>query len=111
MSATIQNLSTKDPFADADLNFGGPGAGKIHIRIQQRNGKKSLTTVTGLPDDLDHARILKAFKKLFSCNGSIVQDEKAGTVIQLQGDHRQHVCEFLTSEGIADRGSIAIHGF
>ena len=34
------------------------------IRIQQRNGKKSLTTVTGLPADLDFKKILKAFKKV-----------------------------------------------
>jgi hypothetical protein len=34
------------------------------IRIQQRNGRKTLTTVQGLPNDLDFQRILKAFKKV-----------------------------------------------
>jgi hypothetical protein len=34
------------------------------IRIQQRNGRKTLTTVQGLPNDLDLPKILKAFKKV-----------------------------------------------
>jgi hypothetical protein len=34
------------------------------IRIQQRNNKKTLTTLQGLPNDLDFKRILKAFKKV-----------------------------------------------
>ena len=36
----------------------------IHIRIQQRNGRKSLTTCQGLANDLDVKRILKAIKKV-----------------------------------------------
>lgn len=34
------------------------------VRIQQRNGRKTLTTVQGLPAVLDQKRILKAFKKV-----------------------------------------------
>lgn len=36
----------------------------VHIRIQQRNGRKSLTTVQGLAIDLDLKKILKALKKV-----------------------------------------------
>ncbi|XVF78071.1 hypothetical protein PTKIN_Ptkin14bG0098900 [Pterospermum kingtungense] len=38
-----------DPFADANAEDFGAGAKEyVHIRIQQRNGRKSLTTVHGL---------------------------------------------------------------
>ena len=33
---------------------------------QQRNGRKSLTTVAGLPQELDFPKVLKALKKTFS---------------------------------------------
>lgn len=39
---------------------------KIHIRIQQRNGRKTLTTVQGIADDYDKKKLVKAFKKVLS---------------------------------------------
>ena len=37
---------TADPFAEAvDKEESGAGKDYVHIRIQQRNGKKSLTTI------------------------------------------------------------------
>lgn len=36
----------------------------VHIRIQQRNGRKTLTTLQGMPREFDHKKILKAFKKV-----------------------------------------------
>lgn len=70
-----------------------------------------MTTVQGLPDDLDQKRILKAFKKDFACNGNIVQDEDMGEVIQLQGDHRVKVSAFLIGEGIVNKEQVKLHGF
>eukprot|EP00727_Mastigamoeba_balamuthi_P000416 m51a1_g10371 putative translation initiation factor sui1 family protein (109) ;mRNA; r:97428-98188 len=107
---SIVNLAAKDPFADSE-ELGGKGGNHVHIRIQQRNGKKALTTISGLPQDLDFERILKHCKKSFSCNGSIVEDEELGMVIQLQGDQRQNVAGFLTGEGIAKKSNVKIHGF
>lgn len=46
----------------------------IHIRYQQRNGRKSLTTIEGLNHYLDEhqtEKLLRAFKKEFCCNGQI----------------------------------------
>lgn len=83
----------------------------VDIRIQQRNGRKTLTTIQGLPEDLDQKRILKAFKKEFACNGSIVEDEEHGEVIQLQGDQRTKVVSFLVEEDITTKGMIKVHGF
>jgi translation initiation factor SUI1 len=36
------------------------------IRIQQRNGRKTLTTVQGIPGEIDFKKVLKAFKKVIS---------------------------------------------
>ena len=66
MSA-IQNLHSFDPFADASKGDDLLPAGTedyIHIRIQQRNGRKTLTTVQGIADDYDKKKLVKAFKKV-----------------------------------------------
>lgn len=60
--------STADPFSEADgdgkpSKKGGDSKDYVHIRVQQRNGKKSLTTVQGLPGAFDLKKILKALKK------------------------------------------------
>ncbi|KAI5452893.1 hypothetical protein NCC49_006430 [Naganishia albida] len=134
------NLNSRDPFADAD--FGGPsgsgtpvheeprGSDKIHIRIQQRNGRKMLTTVQGLGKEYDAKKVLKAFKKEFACNGTVVSSEDAdeegtpepsnkakqnfGQVIQLQGDQRAKIREFLISTGMVTerdaKEKIQVHG-
>jgi translation initiation factor SUI1 len=83
----------------------------LDIRIQQRNGRKTLTTVQGIPDDIDQKRLLKAFKKEFACNGTLVEDEEMGEVIQLQGDQRLKVQTFLVDEEIAPKNQIKMHGF
>jgi translation initiation factor 1 len=86
----------------------------IHIRIQQRNGRKTLTTIEGIPSKFDLKKILKVIKKQFACNGTIVNDEKAGDVIQLQGDQRNAVKDFLVDKdkGLEiDPKTIKVHGF
>ena len=60
---------------------------------------------------MDKKKILKAFKKEFACNGTVIEDEELGEVIQLQGDHRQKIAEFLLSEELAEKNTIKIHGF
>ena len=69
----------------------------------ERNGRKTLTTVQGLPKKFDQKKILKVIKKKFACNGTIVVDTEMGEVIQLQGDQRKDVQEFLVDkkEGLA----------
>lgn len=56
-----------DPFADASKGDDRLPAGTedyIHIRIQQRNGRKTLTTVQGIADDYDKKKLVKAFKRV-----------------------------------------------
>ncbi|OKL63095.1 hypothetical protein UA08_02001 [Talaromyces atroroseus] len=106
----------RDPFAEADEDTGETKQSQnyIHIRIQQRNGRKTLTTVQGLPKKFDQKKILKVIKKKFACNGTIVNDTEMGEVIQLQGDQRKDVQEFLVDkkEGLElDAKTIKVHGF
>ncbi|KAK4674413.1 Eukaryotic translation initiation factor eIF-1 [Podospora pseudopauciseta] len=116
MSTEIENLKTYDPFAEADEDSGKTKQTQeyIHIRIQQRNGRKTLTTVQGIPSKFDHKKILKVVKKEFACNGTIISDTEMGEVIQLQGDQRTKIKEFLTDKesglGLDDK-TIKVHGF
>ncbi|KAG2329703.1 hypothetical protein Bca52824_000883 [Brassica carinata] len=58
-----------DPFDDANAEDSGAGTKEyVHIRVQQRNGRKSLTTVQGLKKEYIYSKILKDFKKEFCCN-------------------------------------------
>ncbi|KAF8559830.1 translation initiation factor SU [Imleria badia] len=111
----VQNLNSFDPFADEGDPLGGnqdvgSTQNYLHIRIQQRNGRKTLTTLQGLPKEYDPKKLLKAFKKEFACNGNLVDDEEMGQVIQLQGDQRVKIANFLTEEGIP-KNTIKLHGF
>ena len=44
--------------------MGGGGDELIHIRIQQRNGRKTLTTVQGIHEKYDKKKIVKWCKKV-----------------------------------------------
>ncbi|KAF1883172.1 hypothetical protein Lal_00003355 [Lupinus albus] len=104
--------TTFDPFAEANAEDSGAGTKDyVHIRIQQRNGRKSLTTVQGLKKEFSYNKILKDLKKEFCCNGTVVQDPELGQVIQLQGDQRKNVSTFLVQAGIVKKDHIKIHGF
>merc|ERR1712078_523386 len=65
---------------------------KVHIRMQQRNGRKSWTTVQGVPDhvrlpksgkrmEVDFEKILRALKKSFKTNGTLIHDAEHGKII------------------------------
>ncbi|KAL0715194.1 hypothetical protein Bca4012_064516 [Brassica carinata] len=113
----VQVPTAFDPFADANAEDAGAGAGAgtkeyVHIRVQQRNGRKSLTTVQGLKKEYSYTKILKDLKKEFCCNGTVVQDSELGQVIQLQGDQRKNVSTFLVQQaGLVKKDNIKIHGF
>ncbi|XBI54515.1 hypothetical protein VPH35_036528 [Triticum aestivum] len=115
MSCLIVLLLHKDPFAEANAGDAGAAAGSkdyVHVRIQQRNGRKSLTTVQGLKKEFSYSKILKDLKKEFCCNGTVVQDTELGQVIQLQGDQRKNVSNFLVQVNISLHlmlGMVAVH--
>ncbi|CAM0902500.1 unnamed protein product [Alopecurus aequalis] len=106
-----------DPFADeaAADGAGGPASagddGRVHLRVQQRNGRKTLTTVQGLSTGYNYAKVLRDLKRDLCCNGTVVEDKELGNVIQLQGDHRKKVAAFLAKAGLAKTDCIKVHGF
>ncbi|XP_028549635.1 protein translation factor SUI1 homolog 2 isoform X1 [Dendrobium catenatum] len=112
----VQLPTAFDPFAEANAEDSAVGAKEyVHVRIQQRNGRKSLTTVQGLRKEYSYNKILKDLKKEFCCNGTVVQDPELGQiflqVIQLQGDQRKNVSTFLVQAGIVKKEHIKLHGF
>merc|ERR1711964_516580 len=81
----------------------------VHIRVQQRNGRKCVTTVQGLAEDLDQKKICKYFRKAHNTNGSLIKDKETGKqIIQVQGDQREAFKEFLTNYNICLKSEIKI---
>lgn len=138
----IFNLRSADPFADVtgpssseSAATGGVTAQRssnlIHIRIQQRSGKKTLTTVQvrpsiwfcfllirlvfsflqGIGEEFDKKLLIRALKKKFACNGTVVEHPEYGEVIQLQGDQRANVSQFLKEIGMCQAEQLIVHGF
>merc|ERR1719240_256950 len=105
-----------------DMSGNTDGATKVHIRMQQRNGRKSWTTVQGFPDQVrmpksgktmavDWPKLLKALKKTFKASGIIIDNEEHGKIIQMQGDIRKEIAEFLIEEtAIISKEQVMIHG-
>uniref|UniRef100_A0A665XFC5 Eukaryotic translation initiation factor 1 n=1 Tax=Echeneis naucrates TaxID=173247 RepID=A0A665XFC5_ECHNA len=109
MSA-IQNLQTFDPFADATKGDDRLPAGTedyIHIRIQQRNGRKTLTTVQGISADYDKKKLIGLTYTLVC----MLTHPEYGEVIQLQGDQRKNICQFLIEIDLAKEEQLKVHGF
>lgn len=44
------------------------------------------------------------------CNGTVVDDDKSGQVLQLQGDQRDAVSKFLSGNEIVEKKNIKVHG-
>ncbi|KAH0751400.1 hypothetical protein KY285_004548 [Solanum tuberosum] len=108
----VQIPRSFDPFAESkDLGARGTKKEYVHIRVQQRNGKKSWTMIEGLKKDFSCEKILKDLKKEYCCNGTIIQDKELGKVIQLQGDQRNNVSKFLMKADIVKKEQIKVHGF
>ena len=106
-----------DPFAgqekSAQLLPAAPKE-KIHIRMQT-NKNRTLTILEGLDDDLDQHRIAKALKRVLSCASSVQIDKEGREVIQLQGDHRLNVKDWLIEQQILTekeaKERLVLHGF
>ena len=82
----------------------------VTISVNKRNGKKCITSVIGLAKDLDLKKILSHIKKIHSCNGSIVNDEKYGEVMNFSGDQKKNIYDFLIKEEINRKDEITLKG-
>nr|XP_054101246.1 eukaryotic translation initiation factor 1-like [Callithrix jacchus] len=111
----LSQTSEFNPFADAskgdDPSFPAGTEDYIHIRIQQRNGRKTLTIVQGIADDdYDKKKLVKALKK-FACNGTVTEHPECGEAMQLQDDQRRNIRQFLLGTGLAKDDQLKVHGF
>jgi translation initiation factor 1 len=83
----------------------------VHVRLQKRNNKKCITLIEGMPKDIDLQKVMRYFKKAFSCNGTIVtQHDTEDKIIQLTGDNRKEVEQFLKEECIVPENCVRVHG-
>jgi len=101
--------NANDPFAST-ADGRGEGNNKIHVRVQQRNGRKCITTVQGLGEELDLKKIARALKKTFKCNGSVSNDPELGEILQLSGDQRSNIRDFFVDQEVCHEDQIVIHG-
>lgn len=83
---------------------------KVTIAVEKRNGKKCITNVIGMADDLDLKRILSYLKKKHNCNGSILKDEIHGEIMSFSGDQKENIYNFLINEEIYAKEDIIIKG-
>lgn len=105
---TTENLIV---FTQTDFPDDNEIQSRVHIRVQQVRGRRCLTTIQGLADDLDLKRIVKFAKKMFNTNGTVVYGDKLGDIISLQGDQRKNMYRFLTEFNIIPKTQITQHGF
>lgn len=82
---------------------------EIHIRIKQRNGRKCITIIENLNDlKADLEQLSKHFKKTFNCRSTVIKPENT---IELAGDHRESIKNFLINEKLVTTEQIKIHGY
>ena len=65
----------------------------------------------GLPEEIDFQKLARVWRKEWKCISAVIDGDDFGKVIQLSGDHRKLVAQFLIYEGIALQKEIKIHGF
>lgn len=81
----MNQLNDELLFSDEETKFEN---NEIHVRKQNRKGRKWLTTVENIPNTFDITKLLNTLKKELCCNGTIVTDSVKGRkIVQMQGDH------------------------
>ncbi|OYT31047.1 stress response translation initiation inhibitor YciH [Candidatus Woesearchaeota archaeon ex4484_78] len=67
---------------------------EIKVYVDKKKFGKAYTIIEGITKDIDKKALLKKLKTKFACGGTIKDDK-----IELQGDHRNKIKEFLVQEG------------
>ena len=82
------------PEKETEQRPAGDGIVRIRREVSGRKGK-GVTTIAGLEmSDADLKKLAKTLKQLCGTGGSV----KNG-IIEIQGDHREKIREFLESQG------------
>merc|ERR1719229_345160 len=87
----------------------------VHINYQQRNGRKGVTTIVGLPEKVNFKKLKTKIKKMYGTGATIVDAKDSngninGKVLQVQGDLRKAISEFIVRLNIVEKEQIIIHG-
>ncbi len=83
---------------------------KVTITVEKRGGKRFITNVIGMAEELDLNKILSYLKKKHNCSGSIIKDEKYGEVMSFTGDQKENIYNFLINEQIYAKEDIIVKG-
>lgn len=86
----------------------------VHIRLQQRSGKKCITIIEGLAEDLDLKLISKALRRTLKTASNVLKNKDNIEFIKLNGDCRKQVRDFLIKYKVVEYPTdniIKIHGF
>lgn len=88
---------------------------RVHVRYQQRSGRKGVTTVEGLPQNLKFKALATRMKREWSTNVAVRRvdpdDRDSDKVIQIQGDRRREVQAFVVAQGLAQKAQVRVHGY
>lgn len=105
---TLLNFDTPQHLATALTR-----SSKIHVRTHQM-GKKWITTIEGLDEDLDQKRIARALKRFFQCGAVVDRGKDDIEIIKIQGNHRDAIHAWLvTNEVLGDKEAasrLVLHG-
>ena len=83
----------------------------VHLRLQMRTVRKSITIVEGLSFE-QATKVLKDIRKLFSTNGAVIGKEGDDDIVfQCQGDNRMKIKKYLIDKEITSKENIKVHGF
>jgi translation initiation factor 1 len=83
----------------------------IEIMITKRNNRKFYTNIMGIDEKFNYDKILKEIKKKFNCNGAIkINKGNNKKFIQLNGDQKENIFNFIIQEDIAPINKIKIRG-
>lgn len=81
----------------------------VHIRLQQRNARKCVTTTTGL-DAQQVQQCLRVLRRSLCCSGTVVEDDEYGNVLMLTGDQREAIRRHLIATKVRTDDKIFVHG-
>lgn len=82
----------------------------VTIVVDKRGGKKCITNVIGMANDLDLKKILSYIKKTHNCSGSVIKTNKYGEIMSFTGDQKENIYKFLINEEIYKKEDIIVKG-
>ena len=117
----LNECRASDYWPDAIFSIRSSSCATRLLRVTEKSASEAISnptrthpsapfTLQGINPKINYKIILKECKKKFNCNGTIVDDPELGQIIQLQGDQRKNVAQFLVDEKIAKKDLIKIHG-